>query len=201
MISQHLIVRLIEAREYRQLIDRILANGRCRSPLAKRTLMQAEAAEVAAIGLAIQRICEITYRPAPQAAALVERLLQLQREDGTFNAAPGADHEVILAATAVAIRALISYQAQASALGLPGDSRVHHANARGVAALERAAASCLNQRMLDAPACWAIILWQLGDVAEFRQNICVEAILDLLNACGAEIIEEELARYAHAMAA
>ena len=201
MISQHLIVRLIEAREYRQLIDRILANGRCRSPLAKRTLMRPEAAEVAAIGLAIQRICEITYRPAPQAAALVERLLQLQREDGKFNAATGADHEVILAATAVAIRALISYQDQGSALGLSGDSRVHHANARGVAALERAAASCLNKRMLDAPACWAIILWQLGDVAEFRQNICVEAILDLLNACGAEIIEEELARYAHAMAA
>lgn len=201
MISQQQILRLIETREFRQLIARILANGRCRSTLARQTLARPDAVEVAAIGLATQRLCEITYRPAPQSAALILRLLQLQHEDGTFSAATCGDEDGILAATAVALRALVSYQSQCSAFSIPLNQQIEDAIARGLNALANAAAAQLIQQRLNDPACWAIVLWQLGDVAEFRQRVCIDSLLNLLTETGAEIIEDELARYAHAMAA
>lgn len=201
MISQHQIVRLLETKEFRQLIERILANGRCRSVLARRVLARPEAAEVAALGLAIQRLCEITYRPAPQTAALVSRLLQHQRPDGTFATAPTGDENAILASTSVAIRALIAHRSQAAAFGTPAAAPVDHAIARGVNMLATAAMQRLDHEHIDSPAAWAIILWQLGDVDQFRNRVSTESLLELLDQAGAEIIEDELTRYAHAMAA
>jgi hypothetical protein len=204
MISQHQIVRLVEAREdaaAAQLIDRILANGRCRSTLARQTLTRSNALEVAALGLAIQRICEITYRPAPQSAALMARLLQLQRDDGTFRASPIGDDETILAATAVAIRALIAHQSQCAAFNMQLNAVVNHAIARGIDSLARAATNCLRDQLIIDPACWAIVLWQLGDIPDFRAHVPTEPLLDLLDQTGAQMIEDELTRYAHAMAA
>jgi hypothetical protein len=201
MISQHQIVRLIEAREYRQLTDRILANGRCRSPLARRTLMQPDAAQVAAIGLAIQRVCEMSYRPDASAAGLVHRLLDLQREDGMFKMATGADEPATIAATAVAIRALVTHESLCDGLGLSTGVRINSAICRGLDTLAAAAQHCLAHNRIASPAAWAIVLWQLGDIAEFRNRVSMDALLDLLDATGAELIEDELSRYAHAMAA
>ena len=60
MISQNQIERMIEAREYRQLVVRILGNGRCRSRLAEQLLKRSDVAQAAALGLALQRLGELT---------------------------------------------------------------------------------------------------------------------------------------------
>lgn len=204
MISQHQIVRLIESREVAaatQLIERILANGRCRSALARRMLARPGAVEPAALGLAIQRICEMTYRPAPNSALLVSRLLELQSPNGTFGSASLGDNDAFLAASAVAIRALVAYRSQCAAFQTQSNARVNFAIAQGIDALAHHAADCLRDQIILAPVAWAIVLWQLGDVVEFRARVRTDAMLDLLDQTGAELIEDELARYAHAMAA
>ena len=48
---------------------------------------------------------------------------------------------------------------------------------------------------------WAIVLWQLGDVEAFRKHLHVDELLANLSESALDSIEDELSRYAHAMAA
>lgn len=48
---------------------------------------------------------------------------------------------------------------------------------------------------------WAIVLWQLGDLAEFRRALNVDQLLHGLGESDADLVEDELCRYARAMAA
>src|SRR4051812_35090518 len=117
MISQNQIVRLIQAEEFRQLIDRILANGRCNSAIAKRVLRQVEVAAPAALGLAIQRLSELTYGASRFAEVLASRLALMQGTDGMFGGGAQAPPESRLAATAAALRGLITFASQPLSAG------------------------------------------------------------------------------------
>ncbi len=208
MISQHQIARLIEAHEYRQLIERILSNGRCRSAMAKRMLTKSDAAPAASLGLSLQRLSEITYSPTELAGSLTRRLLSLQRDDGFF--AEGNQTEAsTLAATAVALRGLITFNAQqqwthsVNRLSLNPTTDVLTAI---TAAINLGLAALANEyEKSHAPdtlaAGWAIALWQLGDVADFRRLISINDLLTALDESATDLVEDELSRYAHAMAA
>ena len=75
------IMQLLRAEQFSHLVDRILANGRCRSRAVRRMLREAVVAEAAATGLALQRVLELTYGPTAEADELVHRLLRSQASD------------------------------------------------------------------------------------------------------------------------
>lgn len=200
MISMNQIVRLAQAGEHRQLIVRILANGRCRSELARRVLCRADAAPVASLGLALQRLTEILYQRSSAADQVARRIVDLQRCDGLFGDQSQPLDDALLGASAVALRGLITWMAQNQGARDELAAAVAAAIGRGLDALQGLHAQ--GEKRIAAPgAGWAIVLWQLGDVDSFRAAISVRAVLEMLDEAGADFVEDELCRYAHAMAA
>lgn len=110
MLSLFQIQRLADNENFDQLIRRVLSNGRCLDRTAAERLCGVEACRGAALGLALQRTCELTYGLDPVADALAQRLLSHQRGDGMF----GLPRSPSIAATAIAVRALALWLAQAS---------------------------------------------------------------------------------------
>jgi len=199
MISQNQIVRLIEAEEFRQLIQRVLSNGRCRSPMVLHVLSQPEAAATAAIGLALQRLGELTYRPTELANELARRLIGMQKIDGLFGPDASSSREAMLVATSTALRGLMTWRSQIEACGGEIDEPISHAIDQGLSALADVYSDAPDVNE-DAVA-WAVVLWQLGDVAEFRRLVPVKDLLSMLDEAAADLVEDELCRYAHAVAA
>jgi hypothetical protein len=197
MISQSQIDRLLGSEDYGRLIERILSNGRCRSIVARDTLRQPGALLPAALGLALQRITELTYRPAPLADRLALSLVAIQREDGMFGS-DSASAPAELAATAIALRGLIGWIACRPTRADEHVQESRSAVARGLQALSRR--SRAPDLQVDALG-WAIALWQMGDLVEFRSAVAIEKLLQAVGDCGAELIEPDLRRYARAMAA
>lgn len=203
MISERQIARLVEFQEYRQLVDRILSNGRCRSRAAQRILNHPEAAAPAALGLALQRISEITYGPTEAACALSRSLIAMQRRDGLFTVAQHPSLDCLLASTAAALRGLISFVEQHRSTALMIHSPMVQAMDECIA-LGMAALACLfrsGENVNTNAAGWAIVLWQLGDDARFRAAVPAAELLAMLENSSDEVVEDELCRYAHAMAA
>lgn len=199
MISMNQIARMIDHECHAQLIDRILSNGRCRSALVRQVLMESDALPTAALGLALQRISEMTYRPEPLSDSIAQHLLTLQRADGLFAGTADANLNISLAATAVAVRGLITHQSQRGMAGFATVSPINTAVDRALDAL----AFHLSQndgKTLNTTV-QAIILWQLGDVESFRARICIEDVVSQLDEAGAELLHDDLCRFAHAMAA
>jgi hypothetical protein len=199
MISRIQIQRMIQTGAWTRLVERILANGRCRSLPARRRLSEDDSAAVAGLGLALQRLCEITYGPSGQSAGLAERLVRLQREDGLFAAGPTSSP----AATAVAIAALLAWREQRSAAGIGPDHALDRAIAVGLAALADALKRPGRKRpdRVDVE----VVLWQLGRHDAFRQAV---PLADLAPApgsggrgSGGRRRDDDLARFAAAAAA
>lgn len=199
MISQNQILRLVEAHEYRQLVDRILTNGRCRSQLARGMLNRPEAVPASALGLALQRLAELTYRPSELAEILARRLATLQRPDGLFGHGISPSNETLLAATATAVRGLMTTASHGPNASLEFCGPISIAIDRGLAALAQRYGD--GQHVGVDAVGWAIVLWQLGDVPEFRRLVPVDDLLAMLDESETDVVEDELCRYAHAMAA
>jgi hypothetical protein len=199
MITPRQIERLVELQEYRQLVERILTNGRCRSRAALALLKRADVAAPAAIGLALQRLAEITYGPSDLANDLARRLIAMQRRDGMYGGGPNPSSESLIAATATALRGLLSCVSQQSSTNVAAQQPILQAIDSGVAALAKQF-KCDAKVQHDAAA-WAIALWQLGDEPRFRQAVPVPELLNLLDTWGTDVLEDELCRYALAMAA
>jgi len=170
MISTAQIQRMVQTGAFSRLVERILANGRCQSGPARRRLAEPSSAAAAGIGLALQRLCELTYGPSEAAAGLAERLLGLQRRDGLFGA--GADASV--AASAVALRGLLDWRQQRKDAGSAPDHRLEGAIRRGIEALAavvaRRCTSPLDRVDLE------VVLWQLGRIKAFRRAVPVVEI-------------------------
>lgn len=199
MISHVQIDRMIELKEYRRLVERILDNGRSRSNMAKRVLSRPEAAGPAALGLSLQRLAELTYAPTATADRIARRLVVMQRRDGLFGYGSDTPYETLLAATAAAVRGLIDYAGHLRASGQPLNPSVNQALERGMDALANSFASLTNTT--NGALGWAIVLWQLGDVQAFRQRVPVHQLLAMLNHAAVELIDDDLSRLATAMAA
>src|SRR5207253_1715866 len=147
---------------------------------------------------------EITYRPSPLGHSLAGRLLAMQGRDGFFTNLHDGDGEQTttesrLAATATVLRGLFTWTAQLHANGLPADASIVSAIDAGLNAIAQLFAGTKDMNT-DAVG-WAIVLWQLGDVEAFRARVNVAQLLSMLNDVATDIVEDELCRYAHAMAA
>lgn len=223
MLTATQIVRLIETGDSISVVDRILANGRCRSPLAKRTLRQPKVAPVAALGLGLQRISELSYRPTPMADRIAECLAAMQCDDGMFRAGcetvqssagggrrraatlepiAASDADVVVAATAVALRGLIAWRQLGEPNRLSNVALSPDAVERGLDAIAAAFERDLENNALHRHArAWAIVLWQLGDVDRFRARVAVDDLLDVIEAGDAETVSDDISRYAQAVAA
>jgi hypothetical protein len=161
MLSPARITRLVEQKSWDTLVRTILANGRCVAPPIRRRLAQPVAAPIAGIGLALQRLTELSYGRCPAIIDLTSRLLGLQDPEGLFVSAT-APLERPVAASAVALRGLAAAWSGPAAMrpATLGD-QVHAAVDRGLAALARRQSPCgrIGADLVDAAA----VLWQLGD--------------------------------------
>ncbi len=112
MLALPRIAKLSLAGDHDRLLNDILHNGRP-VPLAARIRLSAsEAVRPAALGLALRRIAELTYRPVDEAAAIVTALLEEQRPDGSFGS---------IAATAAAVAGLSAFMDQHRPLRIASD--------------------------------------------------------------------------------
>lgn len=107
MISLPRLARLAESREFDRLLDEVIRNGRP-LPLAIRLrLCDPEALPAAAVGLALQRVVQLTYKPTPLSAMLARMLVEMQHEDGSFGTA---------GSTAIAVAGLLALADQVRSL-------------------------------------------------------------------------------------
>jgi hypothetical protein len=107
MLSPFRVARLVAAEEFDRLLNEVLMNTRP-VPLAVRVRLSEQGALApAALGLALKRLTELTWRPEPPAAELAERLLALQSKDGALGT---------LAVTACAVAGLQSLVTQIQAM-------------------------------------------------------------------------------------
>ena len=126
----------------------------------------------AALGIALQRVCELTYGWTPVGAQISERLLELQRIDGLFGGRSGG-RTAGAGASAVAVKGLMAWRDHVSeATGEDvgqhgpadrGQSPATEASTR--ARLNRAidaALHAISDAQVDPTVESEIIRWQLG---------------------------------------
>lgn len=196
MISLHQIERLVEQEAYGRLVRRVLANGRCADSAVLTSLREPGVLRPAALGLALQRVCELSYEPSPTAIRLARLLLRMQTEDGRVG--PLA---LCAAATAIAMRGLLELRELLEGLADHAILRevTDAAIRRGIESLAaRQRAGAIGSDTTDA----AIVLWQLGGSGQFREGVCMsklmrEVAMGLAEGEGAA----ELCRFAYAAAA
>jgi hypothetical protein len=198
MLSLTQIQRLVATGDYRLLVERVLSNGRLDGCAVRSCLTDPRAVVPAALGLALQRACELTYGPAAIAVDLARRLLDQRRGDGLF----GTGQTSSIAASAVAIGGLLALFDQCRADG----SDVRLALDEIKAAVDSALAALGDLQREDGrlgrdSTDVAIMLWQLGDRAEFRAALRRPDLLS--SALNTEDDQErnDLHRLAHAVAA
>jgi hypothetical protein len=198
MIAPSQIVRFIDNRNHRTLIDRLLSNGRCHSPMARHVLHAPGAQAAAAIGLGLQRIAELAYWALPEGVDLAHRLLHMQRRDGHFGLAT-ADIDDIIASTAIGIRALTDWLANFKHDDAER-SLVHRGVDRACLAL-RVAFNGESNDEAPNPAAWAVVLWQLGDCDIACKRLPLREIREHVRASDPEFRADDLSRLALTMAA
>ena len=198
MLSPSQIGRFIANEDYRRLVDRLMSNGRCHSRRARTLLNVSESLETAAIGLGLQRICELAYWPVPDGADLAHRLLRLQRRDGLFGPHSVSNAGQLIGASAVALRGLIEWSA---AFDHREGERLllERSIVRGLRALASVWSGATPGGASLVP--WAIVLWQLGDSSEALATIPMESIRKAVAAADQDLLHDDLTRLALTMAA
>jgi len=184
MISLPKLARLAEARRYDDLLEEVTRNGRPLPLEIRLRLAEPEAAPIAGLALAIQRVCELTYRPTPVLLELASRLLELQRPAGDFPGGPGV--------TALAFGALADIEAMLDAL--PGDPSPRYIDADLARSISGAAARSLEalthaQRegddgLIGDELDTTIALWRLLDSPRLGARIDLPALIEAAGARG-----------------
>ncbi len=183
MISLPKLNSLARERRFEDLLEEVTRNGRPLPLEIRLRLSEPEAAPIAGLSLAIQRVCELTYRPTPVLIGLAERLLEFQKPDGTFGAP---------ACTALAFAALDDIESQLSAL--PGEASPRYIDADLAGAIERAASEALaslvraqrasRRALIGDDIDTTVALWRLLDSPRFGRAIDLPALVDAAGACG-----------------
>ena len=169
MLSLLQIQRMVNQRLFRQLVQRILANGRCDDRRITQRLLQPHNVIPTGLALSLQRVVELTYRPTAVAEALACRLLDQQRGDGLFGPEPdrgdfhacGSAPGDELAVTAVAVRALSEFARQQQLAGERVARRLERAIDCALAAMTLRQA--LERQLGCDTVDQAIVAWQLED--------------------------------------
>lgn len=187
MICLPKLVRQAAASEHGRMLEEVIRNGR---PLPLRVRLRLEDPETlpaAALGLALQRVMELTYRPTDTSIALLDGLLECARPDGSFGS---------ISATAVALAALHAALDQLDALPVafrrmreedPRDPLVRARSAAASALHFLTQAQCrsdpsdpnetLSDGLIGDELDSTITLWQLGFDARFAGAIRYESLL------------------------
>lgn len=127
MLNRIRIEQLIRMEQDDRLLDELLANGR-NVPLPLRLRLTDPAGRrAAALGLALQRLSELTHGSAKACATVASALIGRQQQDGGFGT---------LAATVAALAGLTTYLDYAPAEVHPG--AIDEAVRRGMASLSAA---------------------------------------------------------------
>ncbi len=113
MLNHRQIEQLIKQEEHPSLVRRIMGNGRATDPQTMSYLLDKYGVTAAALGLALQRLDELTYGRDPLSDTTACRLCTYQRKDGLF----GLDKTPSLLCSAVALHGLISWYEKALWLG------------------------------------------------------------------------------------
>jgi hypothetical protein len=167
MLNLNTIERLATREQFQPLLDGVLENGR-RLPLAARLLLSQESnLALAAGGMALQRVVELSYLPAPVAGQLARRLagalLLAGQLAGDRRPSPGA--------TAVAMAGLHDALDQAEATGAAMDDDLREVIEAGLEAgaymlFEVASRSALlhpdRAGIVGSALDSALIAWQVG---------------------------------------
>lgn len=199
MMTAEQIIRSIENQEHRRLVGRLLSNGRCLSRRAHEILHSNGALEPSAIGLGLQRICELTYWPLPAGAEIAHRLMWLQRRDGLFGAAHSTSpQDQLIAGSAVALRGLIDW---ATAFAHREDERslLQAAIHRGLTSIASSFDEAPSASSREVS--WAVVLWQLGDCDIASECLPLRSMRERVAASSPELLRDDLTRLALTMAA
>lgn len=186
MMTLNLILRHVEHRAYRRLAQAVLGNGRCGLERFRQRLTGPGAARVAALGLGLQRISELSHTPAARQAAAVlrEQLVAAQRADGLF----GDGEEADLTASCVALVGLLAQ------VHRPAEPWLIEALSHYRGQLWRQAP---RLSALDA----AIILWQRATSSALASELNDPRILRALHERADGQITHEETAFLHALAA
>lgn len=212
MLSVKQIHQQVHSRAHRRLTQRILANGRCQSPRILKRLLEPGAAAPAALGLALQRLFELTWGSSTESRLILSRLLACQAIGGLFGdpdliSGDGRNGDVgkfvSIAATAVAVRTLTiafdrmgSHDFEERFTDLP---RLKASQERATTALTRSLKASNSDDFNDVDA--AIVLWQLGDLKPLARNLGLDHLaVRLKKRAGLEHCGE-LFEYAYSSAA
>lgn len=190
MISIPKIIRLVAAGQDERLLDEVVRNGRSMPLAVRMRLSEPGVLPAAAAGLALQRVCELTYRPTEASIALMRRVLdrqQLGAAEGSFGSVAG---------TAIALAGLLGVVHQFDAL--PGsasprfideqlESAVRSALEPAIESLARAQERGLFEGgagLIGDGIDSAIVVWQLGFEPRFTSAIRFEALLEAIDTRG-----------------
>jgi hypothetical protein len=163
MLTSNRIDRLVATGDFDRLLAHVLGNGRA-TPLAVRLrLSEASTLPAAALGLALQRLVELTFVPGEETELLVASLLDRQADDGSFGST---------AATAVAVAGLQSFLDQLRPMRWYLDSRRPRLESliRRVETAIPAALITLDSVAEEGDAeDVMIVAWQFGAMASLHQ--------------------------------
>lgn len=173
MISTRQIDRLVKQHAYRQLACRILANGRCHCDQLQDALLEPHRVRPVALGLALQRCCELAYGRDAGADDLAATLLATQRADGLF------DMHADIAGSATALAGLLTWRMFREQVDQPIDESEDEAIERGLDGLARTVQHAVESMHAGSEQSTIIsaVLWQLGHWGEFRRRVSVPHLL------------------------
>jgi hypothetical protein len=180
MISLPKLVRMASEGEHARMLDEVVRNGRPLALPIRLRLEEAHTLPVAALGLSLTRVTELTYRPSDVACTLATLLLDRREPDGSFGS---------IAATAIAAAALLAVADQVDAL--PGgrasgvyidpalESRIRAGAESALHALAQAQQSDeeSGEGLIGDEIDSAITLWRLGFDTRFARAVCYDALL------------------------
>lgn len=191
MISLPRIARQMVEGQFDAILSDVVRNGRPLPLSVRLRLSEPEALPVSALGLALQRVLELTYRPTEVSIALLRGLLDRAREDGSFGS---------LSATAVALASMLAFRAQIDALpgvksgavdryldpALDGALRRSIEGALGAlsAAWDIAQDEAIGPALLGDEIDTAVALWQLAFAPAFGRAVPIAALFDAAEAHG-----------------
>lgn len=181
MINLPKLVRMASEGEHERMLDEVIRNGRPLPLNVRLRLQDRETLPAAALGLALSRVTELTYRPSDIACTLVVLLLERRHEDGSFGS---------VAATSIALAALHAMTDQIDALsgGAVTGRYIDPSLERSVRSAASTALHALVQAqngandesgdgMLGDEIDSAIALWRLGLDTRFARAVRYEALL------------------------
>lgn len=162
MLTTNRIDRLVSGGDYDRLMADVLNNGRTIPLAVKLRLSEESTLPAAALGLALQRLVELTFVPGEESELLVAALLDRQTDDGSFGST---------AATAVAVAGLQAFFDQSKPMRWYLDARrpALQSLLRRVESAIPAALITLDSVAEEADAADVTILaWQLGGMGSLH---------------------------------